>query len=257
VWTLEGDARELADMQPVLPDGRPEIVLHRGDPFDRIESGVAQRQPAVIFAGQLLGPLTLRPTGVVAVIGIRLQPYGAAAFFDMPQEDLVGSTMAVDTLSTRLARELEELRARADSVDAVAHAVRRWLERRVDDSGLDRRVEASVRSIRDSRGLVRVDDLARQLGITARHLERRFKRIVGVSPKQLARITRFQCALQVLERVDSPQRGTHAATMSGYADQAHFIRDFRQMAGCPPGAHLLRQTELNGFFAGTLTATRP
>ena len=36
VWTLDGHAREMADVQPVLPDGRPEIILHLGDPFDRV-----------------------------------------------------------------------------------------------------------------------------------------------------------------------------------------------------------------------------
>src|SRR5262245_61303510 len=85
VWTLEGHARELADMQPILPDGRPEIVLHLGDPFERIETSVApDRQPSIIFAGQLVGPLVLRPTGHVAVVGIRLQPHGAAALLDDP-----------------------------------------------------------------------------------------------------------------------------------------------------------------------------
>jgi hypothetical protein len=36
IWTLEGHAREMADVQPVLPDGRPEIILHLGDPFERV-----------------------------------------------------------------------------------------------------------------------------------------------------------------------------------------------------------------------------
>ena len=36
VWTLDGHACEMADAQPVLPDGRPEIILHLGDPFHRV-----------------------------------------------------------------------------------------------------------------------------------------------------------------------------------------------------------------------------
>ena len=85
--------------------------------------------------------------------------------------------------------------------------------------------------------------------MTPRHLERRFNDKVGVSPKRLARITRFQRALRLFERLDSPQRGTHTAAACGYADQAHFIRDFWEFAGCAPGAHLLRRAELNGFFS--------
>jgi AraC-like DNA-binding protein len=42
-----------------------------------------------------------------------------------------------------------------------------------------------------------------------------------------------------------------AAHACGYADQAHFIRDFRELAGCSPGAHLLDRAELTGFFASS------
>jgi AraC-like DNA-binding protein len=94
-----------------------------------------------------------------------------------------------------------------------------------------------------------MDALAAHVGVTARHLERQFKQAVGISPKRLARITRFQRALRMFERFDLPQRGTHTAAMCGYADQAHFIRDFSEFAGCAPGAHLLRRAELNEFFS--------
>jgi AraC-like DNA-binding protein len=252
VWTLEGHARECADLQPIFPDGRPEIILHLGDPFDRIGlAGAGERQPATIFAGQLIGPLTLRPTGSIAVVGIRLQPHGAAAVLEVPQDDLVGRTIGVDDLSPRLARALGEVGGRTTSVRVAADLVRRCLESCVDDSRVDRRVGLAVGYINAVRGRVTVDHLARQVGLTPRHLERRFKNEVGISPKRLARITRFQCALRLLDRLDSPQRGTHTAAECGYADQAHFIRDFREMAGCPPGAHLLRQAELNGFFGAS------
>ena len=77
--------------------------------------------------------------------------------------------------------------------------------------------------------------------------------LVGMSPKRLARIARFQHALQTLHALDAGQRGTLTAVECGYADQAHFVREFRELAGCPPEAHLLRDAELNGFFSGPLS----
>src|SRR4051794_32609530 len=94
LWTLQGDARKLAgETQPVLPDGRTELVVHFGDPFERIEDGTAQLQPAVIFAGQLTHRLVLRPTGRISVLGVRFRPYGAATFVREPQGRLVGLTL--------------------------------------------------------------------------------------------------------------------------------------------------------------------
>ena len=257
LWTLEGHAREFADVQPILPDGRPEIILHLGDPFDRIgPTGARERQPATIFAGQLVGPLTLRPVGSIAVVGIRLHPHGAAALLDESQEDLVGATIDVGDLAPVLARALDEVRARTRSVGVAVHLVQQCLETCVDDSRVDRRVAIAVGYVRRTHGCVTVDQLATHVGVSARHLERTFKRTVGLSPKRLARITRFQRALRVLETRDSPQPGTYTAATCGYADQAHFVRDFRELAGCPPGAHLLRQAELNGFFSARRSVGR-
>jgi AraC-like DNA-binding protein len=249
VWTLDGDAREMADAQPVLPDGRPEIILHLGDPFERVHgNGERERQARVIFAGQLLRPLDLRATGRVAVVGIRLRPHGAAALLAEPQHRLVGHTLGLDVLSTSLARDLQQGRERESDTTRVVRMVQEILARRVDVSRSDRQVRAAVDQIRRAHGLVTVDALATHVNLTPRHLERRFNQNVGISPKRLARIARFQRALWVFEQLDSPQRGTQTAAECGYADQAHFIRDFSEFAGCAPGAHLLRRAELNGFF---------
>src|SRR5262245_57939964 len=76
IWTLEGSPGELGESdQPVLPDGRPELILHFGDRFRRVEAdGSSEVQAAAIVAGQLTGPLVLRPAGRVSVLGVRLRP---------------------------------------------------------------------------------------------------------------------------------------------------------------------------------------
>ena len=259
IWTLEGHASDLdAAVQPILPDGCPELVMHLGDPFDRLyASGRVERQPAILFAGQLTEQLSIRPTGRVAVIGVRFHADGAAALLDVPQSDLVGLTIAVASMSPTLARSLQLV---CESTPRPADAVsmlESCLAERVDLSRSDPRVRYAVDAIRGRHGAVSIDAVARRVGWTRRHLERRFQAIVGISPKRLARIARFQSALQVLERMDAPQRSTRAAFAVGYADQAHFVREFRELAGCAPGAHLLRSAELNVYFSRQLSSKNP
>lgn len=250
LWTLSGNAASLAaDIQPILPDGRPELILHFGDAFERVrDDGRAERQPWVIFAGQLTAQLSLRPTGLIRVLGVRFHPYGAAAVVRPPQEELAGLTIGVDTLARPLSRALNDVRSATDDLREAVSLVQNVLLQWVEPGHIDVRIRHAVQVIDRHRGLVSIDEVAESVSMTRRHLERRFLATVGVTPKRLARIARFQHALQVLEYSGSTAPGTVTAARCGYADQAHFIRDFRDLAGCPPGEHLLKQGELTGVF---------
>jgi AraC-like DNA-binding protein len=225
-------------------------VVHLGDPFERIEEGTAELQPAVIFAGQLTRRLVLRPTGRISVLGVRFRPYGAATFVREPQWCLVGLTLDASEISSPLARAASHVRESARSLDDAVASMQEQLVGELPIVAIDSRVASAVAAIDRFEGLVGIDDLSVSVETTRRHLERLFHEQVGVSPKRLARITRFQRALTVLQGAGT---GVLAAHASGYADQAHFIRDFRELAGCSPGAHLLEAAELTGFFSGTST----
>ena len=252
VWLLEGDAATGAGApEPVLPDGRPELILHFGDCFERITAAAPVVQPAIIFAGQLTSPLLLRPTGRVAVVGVRFHPDGAPCVVPVPQHEVAGLTIDAGLLSARFGRELGDVE-RVDSDESglarTAVAVQEVLLRWMRPARIDPRVRFAVAAIERTQGRLSIDALSRAANITRRHLERRFLEDVGATPKRLARIARFQHALRMLEQFDSASPGAETAAACGYADQSHFIRDFRRLAGCSPSVHLLRQGELTGFF---------
>lgn len=84
-----------------------------------------------------------------------------------------------------------------------------------------------------SAGDTRVDDIASAVGVSRQYLARMFRREVGVSPKQLARIARMQRAAAAL------RRGVDLARLAadlGYFDQAHFTHELRELAGITPVA---------------------
>lgn len=258
IWTVESDGCRQYEVEPVLPDGCPELVIHFGDRFERLYAdGTVERQSNLLFAGQLTGQIALRPTGVVATLGVRLRPGSAAAILHMPQFPLLGTTLGVDVLDQNLYRELSTIRDTAESLDEAVATVQRYLCSRLDGDWLDPRVLAAVQILQRGSGQIGIDMLARQVGTTRRHLERRFDALVGISPKRLARIVRFQRALRILHgRRGRPglysraTTGAATALACGYADQPHFIREFTALAGCPPGHHLLRHAQLSGFFTG-------
>jgi AraC-like DNA-binding protein len=147
-----------------------------------------------------------------------------------------------------LAADLERIRCATDDVDAAAGMVQRVLAAHVAARGVNPTVRAGTTAILRTQGQVSVETIAAHAGVSRRHLERAFLHGVGLSPKRLARITRFQRAVRVLEQADGPRPGTVTAAACGYADQSHFIREFQELAGCSPSAFMLRSAQLTGFF---------
>jgi AraC-like DNA-binding protein len=68
-----------------------------------------------------------------------------------------------------------------------------------------------------------------------RHFIDLFRSNVGLAPKQFYRIQRFSMALARIARGGMPL--VDVAIASGYADQAHLSREFRQLAGVSPSAY--------------------
>ncbi|HET9373322.1 MAG TPA: helix-turn-helix domain-containing protein [Vicinamibacterales bacterium] len=246
IWTLEGDAP--GEAQPVLPDGRPELIFHFGDPFERLDDqGRGERQGALLVCGQLDRALHLRPVGRTAVLGVRLRGAGIAALTRLPQDQLVNRTIEAGDVSRMLAGVMGQVRDRAESLSDAVTLIGRTLPEIADPSRIDPRVHYAVAVLEQRRASI--GRLAADLGLTRRHLERLFREQVGLTPAQLARVHRFQRALAYLENgAETPRPGADAAAASGYADQAHFVRDFRALAGYTPSAHLVAKAELTGLL---------
>jgi AraC-like DNA-binding protein len=85
------------------------------------------------------------------------------------------------------------------------------------------------------RSILRVDQIAAAAGVEVRTLQRRFRRNVGVSPKWVIQRYRLHEAAERLKA--RPTSLADMAAALGYADQAHFARDFQQIVGCSPGAY--------------------
>lgn len=85
------------------------------------------------------------------------------------------------------------------------------------------------------------------MGMSLRQLERKFEQLVGLSPKQLARIIRFQSVFRSAGCTPAPA-WAEVALDCGYYDQAHFIREFKQLSGQSPAALFAAGSPLTEVF---------
>jgi methylphosphotriester-DNA--protein-cysteine methyltransferase len=251
-WTLAGEAAPEGGMGPVLPDGQMELVFHYGDPFmRRLETGGHERQARALLAGQLTGPVHLQPTGRIGVIGVRFLPGGLYALLQHPQREFTNRIVPLADVSRDLADEIlppiEDARDDAARAAILDRALLRRFDRLVRRPGP---VQTAVSAIVRSAGAATIDRVSAQCGVGTRQLERAFQEQVGISPKMLARIVRFQ---QVFQSVESgrPTPGAMLALTCGYYDQAHFVRDFKAFAGDTPASFLADPPLLSLLFART------
>jgi len=219
-----------------LPE--PGLVLgirYRGS-ASIVASGAAARLPGTSLTGISGTARRMRTSAGGAIILARFRIGGAAQFFAEPLHELFGATVALDELVPRA--DLERTRARALEATGDAGraaALESLLLARLRPRAPDAVVTAAVRAISDARGVIRIRELARRLGISQDPLEKRFRRAVGASPKQLARLLRLRHAIDAYRPGASLGR---LALEAGFFDQSHFNRDVRALTGEAAGRFL-------------------
>jgi len=246
-WSLEAEASsEPGQPERILPDGCSELILNFGASFSQHQGESRTRQPRNFLVGQMTGPILISPTGAVELIGIRFHPGGTFPFFRVPMHELTDQVTDLGSLAGSLERTLLDatvnLLDMAERVAAIEVLLTTHVLRCKDDSWLLRLALKVV----ESGGLVSVDQLAHEAGISSRQLERRFLREVGLGPKMLSRILRFQQVFRAVERCDGAW--APVAIECGYYDQAHLIRDFNQFAQQTPTVLFAAQSALTESF---------
>jgi AraC-like DNA-binding protein len=244
-WFLRGEF-SASEPQTVVADGRVEIILHLAEPFSIADAdGCLTKQADVLVSGQITGPVRLFGNGSGDVVGIRFRTAAAAAVLRAPLADLTDRVESLIAVDPRLAHDLLAAARSHPGSGSRVLALTRVLAKHVRGQH-DPLVHAATRAL----GLgIRVDKLAHSLGATSRTLERRVITGTGLPPATLRRVMRFRRAFRLL---DGAPRGTWAevATQSGFADQSHMIRDFRQFAGCSPSEFFGAEPDLARAIMG-------
>ena len=244
-WTLEGDD-PAAQPERILPDGCVELILNFGARFSQHGDGERSLQPRNFLVGQMTGPILISPSGAVELIGIRFHPGGTLPFLRVPLHELTDQVVELASLSSKLERELMSAAARAPSLPEKITALETFLTRCLLTNKHESTLTLLAARIVARAGLVSVDQLANDAGISSRQLERRFLREIGVGPKLLGRIIRFQQVFRAVEMGNAAW--STIALECGYYDQAHLIRDFNQFAQQTPAVLFSNQSLLTESF---------
>jgi AraC-like DNA-binding protein len=183
-----------------------------------------------VVVGLLPGDLRAAGRGVEC-LQIRLEPVAAAAVLGASTE-LSGTVVSLEDVWGRDARRAEDrLRAAASWDERFTIAVEILGRRLGARQPVDPEVAYTWRRTLTSRGRVRVDGLADEVGWSRKRLWSRFRSQLGITPKRAARLVRFDHAAHLLA---AGHAAASVATESGYVDQSHLHREVKAFAGLTP-----------------------
>jgi AraC-like DNA-binding protein len=213
--------------QQVLPDGCVDILFTQsgGEPI------------GLTAVGLMTLPINVSSPEAGSFFGVRFRP-GMASSFIPGAELLTDQIKPLDDLMGGAARGMSERLAESGSLEKMAEVMDQLL-RPLDPPDAGQRVLCQLESPEVALGRS-LDVAIAQSGLSVRHFRRLCLERAGVSPKYLSRILRFRKAAQKISGWNGLAQPSWAdfAAASGYYDQAHFIREFQEFAGCTPGRFL-------------------
>ncbi|HTB52320.1 MAG TPA: helix-turn-helix transcriptional regulator [Ferruginibacter sp.] len=159
---------------------------------------------------------------------------GAATFFKHPIHELFRESVSLDNFMLRSELLIiEEQLCEAQTDVGKIQVIEQFLISRIKQPVQDNIVLAALSLIYKNKGNIRIKDLLEQLHISQSPLEKRFRQIVGASPKKFASIVRLRHAIQQHNPLNSLTDLTYEV---GFYDQAHFIKEFKNFTGETPEA---------------------
>lgn len=229
--------------EKILPDGHIDLLINLDDSPRKV---YRQTRDDLVYHRSWISGLRSRPIVIdsgqdSSMMGVRFYSGGTYPFFEFPLSDLSDRVVELDLILGRSISRLRDRLLATSDPDRKLLLLENFLLARAGDALQgDRRIQYAISQLQKKANLP-ISDLADDLGITHAHLIRLFDEKVGMGPKRLARILRFQKVIQTLEGGTHQVDRVHLALAAGYYDQAHLNRDFKAFTGWSPTEYLSKK----------------
>jgi AraC-like DNA-binding protein len=171
---------------------------------------------------------------------VKFKETGAALFFTQSIHDFFETSVPLtDIYPRQFIEDLRERLAEPKTDHARLQYLQAFLSSRVNQKKPDQLIAAAVEKIHHHHGNLKIQELCRDLNISLDAFEKRFRKIIGTSPKQFCFIVRMKHAIGSISRENGSLYST--AFNLGYFDQTHFIKDFKAFTGQTPSLYLNRE----------------
>lgn len=214
----------------IIADGCPGLIFQENPDCFLDKDG--NKLPQLFLHGLTTGHSEKTTTSYYRNIGVYFRPHALRSVFGIDAHALTNRYVALDSI---VPNHVSEQLLLAHSIEKRIEILSVFILQQLALNSHKEHPKTlfAIESIQAQRNGTSLAGIQSDLNVTERTLERIFNTHIGVSPKLFARIDRFQQALDHLRKQPAPFF-TGVAYQHAYADQSHFIRDFKEFAGSSP-----------------------
>ena len=217
----------------VLPNTALVMAFRFKGRVNQLEGDSKQKLPASMISGLRKSGRLINYSRDTGNILVNFREVGANSFIKEPLYELFGESVSLDQLTGyHNVSEIEEQLAEAKNNRTRIALIEDFLITKLCNPKPDQLVLTALEKIQLSKGNIRITELAHQLCISQDAFEKRFRKAVGVSPKQFSFIIRMTAV--IANGRNNSQALNEIAFHAGYFDQPHFNKDFKLFTGQTP-----------------------
>ncbi len=247
---LEGE-NPLPEVERIFPDGCMELIFHKTHYYKRLEENKSYIQPTAFLMGQITKAVFFLPSTQTSIIGVRFHPFGVSAFSNIPSPEFTNSEILITDIWQNEGAALEE-QVNTNPTHGAITILQQFFLKKLYQTKLSyslNTISSISNTIQQAGGENTVNYWAAQANLSERQFNRTFKNMVGISPKEFLKITRFNKVLNIFES-DAASSFSTLAQKCGYYDQAHFIKDFKEYTGTTPKGYAQDDSVLIPIYSG-------
>lgn len=242
-----------------FPIGCPQIIFHKQSPLYIPELNVTQDK--LTISGQVNFSSHLYADEIIEMIVVVFQPHAMSTFLHVPTSLFYNQEVSGYNLENRSLNELATRISDCEDNSLCVNHIEKWLlSQIIATTHLKRlavaeqnfeRIDTAIKKI-CAAPQTSVTELSSIACLSKKQFERLFNSLVGINPKEYTCIVRFQKALEQMQHRLGEMNQAQIAYASGYADQSHFIREFKKFCGYTPVSLLKISTPYSDLFTNPL-----
>lgn len=212
-----------------FPIGCPQIIFHKKSPLFIPE--LAKSQSRFTISGQVNFPAHIQSDGRLEMIVAVFYPHTIGMFIDTSPSSFYNMEISGYDIENRQLNEIARIIFDSEDNNECIAILEKYLRSKIKPCLNINRIGESIKALLQVPSST-VKSLADIACLSNRQFERIFSETVGMNPKEYARVVRFQKALLLMQNGEHDYAGI--ASVCGFSDQSHFIRDFKAMTGHTP-----------------------